>query len=148
MSMIETIDTVEQDRLLTATLSAWADGIRAHEPDHVAAVFTEDAVFQGFDPAHVVGRAGIAAYYAKQKVGLRAAFHIIERRRVAADVLVAYLRVDFSPPDAAVIPVHLTAVLRLDDGAWLISHYHVSKIEPAHRPTRPGAAPVTRRGTR
>jgi uncharacterized protein (TIGR02246 family) len=127
--MIETNDAAGQDGLVTATLSAWADGIRAHEPQDVAAVFTEDAVFQGFDPTHVVGRAGIAGYYAKQKVGLTAAFHITERRRIAADVLVAYVRVDFSPPDAPVIPVHLTAVLRLTDGAWLISHYHVSKID-------------------
>jgi len=129
MSKNETIDTVEQDRLVTRTLQAWADGIRAHEPQDVASVFTEDAIFQGFDPTHVVGRAGIAAYYAKQPVGLRAAFHITERRRIAADTVLIYVRVDFSPPDAEVIPVQLTAVLRSIAGVWLISHYHVSKIE-------------------
>ena len=138
MSTIETIDTVEQDRLVTGTLRAWADGIRAHEPQDVAAVFTEDAIFQGFDPTHVVGRADIAAYYAKQPVGLRAAFHITERRRIADDAVIIYARVDFSPPDAEVIPVHLTAVLRLIAGAWLISHYHVSKIERPAGPVIPG----------
>lgn len=129
MSTIDTIDTAEQDRLVTGTLQTWADGIRAHEPQDVAAVFTEDAVFQGFDPTHVVGRAGIAAYYAKQPIGLTADFHIAERRRIADDTILIYARVDFSPPDAAVIPVHLTAVLQLSAGAWLIRHYHVSKIE-------------------
>ncbi|GAA1759750.1 SgcJ/EcaC family oxidoreductase [Agromyces humatus] len=123
------IDTTEQSRLATRVLRVWADGIRAHEPNEVASVFTEDAVFQGFDPTHTVGRAGIAAYYDKQPVGLRAAFHIAEQRQIAADALLVYARVDFSPPDAAVIPVHLTAVLRRSAEAWLISHYHVSKIE-------------------
>jgi uncharacterized protein (TIGR02246 family) len=134
---MSTIDTIEQDRLVTGTLREWADGIRAHEPQDVASVFTEDAIFQGFDPTHVVGRAGIAAYYAKQPVGLRAAFHISERRRIAADAVIIYARVDFSPPDAAVIPVHLTAVLRLIAGAWLIGHYHVSKIERSAGPVIP-----------
>ena len=129
MSTIDTVQTIEQDRRTTATLQAWADGIRAHEPHDVAAVFTEDAIFQGFDPVHVVGRAGIAAYYAKQPIGLTATFQISERRRIAADAVLVYARVDFSPPDAAVIPVHLTAVLQLSAGAWLIRHYHVSKIE-------------------
>ena len=133
MSMI---DTLEQNRLVTGVLRTWADGIRAHEPDDVASVFTEDAVFQGFDPTHTVGRTGIAAYYAKQPVGLRAAFHLIEHRQVADDALIAYARVDFSPPDAAVIPVHLTAVLQRSTDSWLISHYHVSKIE---RPNGPAA---------
>lgn len=137
MSTIDTIDTAEQDRLVTGTLQTWADGIRAHEPQDVAAVFTEDAVFQGFDPTHVVGRAGIAAYYAKQPIGLTADFHIAERRRIADDTILIYARVDFSPPDAAVIPVHLTAVLQLSAGAWLIRHYHVSKIE---RPAGGGTA--------
>lgn len=126
MSMI---DTIEQSRLVTDVLRTWADGIRAHEPDDVASVFTEDAIFQGFDPTHTVGRPGIAAYYAKQPVGLRAAFHLVEQRQIADDALIAYARVDFSPPDAAVIPVHLTAVLQRGAGSWLISHYHVSKIE-------------------
>ena len=140
MTPTGTAQTVEQDRLTTATLRAWADGIRAHEPDDVAAVFTEDAVFQGFDPTHVVGRAGIAAYYAKQPIGLRAAFHVAEQRRLADDTILVYARVDFSPPDAAVIPVHLTAVLQFTAGAWLICHYHVSKIEqPAAARTPDGA---------
>lgn len=135
---MSTLDTIEQDRLVTGALRALADGIRAHEPHSVASVFTEDAIFQGFDPTHTVGRPGIAAYYAKQAVGLRAAFHVIERRQIAADAVIVYARVDFSPPDAAVIPVHLTAVLQRVDGAWLISHYHVSKIEPPA-----GTEPIT-----
>lgn len=122
------IDTHEQDRLVTDVLQKWADGIRAHESDRVASLFTEDAIFQGFDPTHSVGRAGVAAYYAKQPPGLTAAFRVIDRRRLADDALIAYVRVDFTRPDGTVIPVHLTVVLRFASGSWLIGHYHVSKI--------------------
>jgi uncharacterized protein (TIGR02246 family) len=126
---MSTIDTVDHGPTVTGTLRAWAEGINAHRPDDVASVFTEDAIFQGFDPTHTTGRVGIAAYYAKQPIGLSAAFDIIERRPIAADAVLVYARVDFSPPDTAVIPVHLTAVFRFSGEAWLISHYHVSKIE-------------------
>lgn len=123
-----TIDTHEQDKLVTDVLQEWADGIRAHESDRVASLFTEDALFQGFDPTHSVGRAAVAAYYEKQPSGLTAAFQVVDRRRLADDALIAYARVDFTLPDGTVIPVYLTAVLQFASGSWLISHYHVSKI--------------------
>ena len=126
-----TIESRDDDRIATGVLTAWADGIRLHEPQRVASLFADDAIFQGFDPVHTVGRAGVAAYYAKQPVGLTANFTIVERRRASADVRVAYARVDFSVPERGVIPVHLTIVLRLTPEGWLISHYHVSKIEPS-----------------
>ncbi|PJJ73424.1 uncharacterized protein (TIGR02246 family) [Diaminobutyricimonas aerilata] len=132
---MSTTDSAEP--AVTATLDAWAAGIRAHRPDDVASVFTDDAIFQGFDPVHTVGRAGIAAYYDKQPLGLRAEYEIREIRPISADAVLAYVRVDFTPPEAAVIPVHLTAVLRSTGGDWLISHYHVSKIE---QPVAPVAA--------
>lgn len=125
-----TIESRDHDQIAAGVLTAWADGIRVHEPERVASLFTDDAVFQGFDPAHTVGRAGIAAYYAKQPAGLTADFTIVERRRPSADTRVAYARVDFTLPEHGVIPVHLTIVLRFTPEGWLISHYHVSKIEP------------------
>lgn len=122
------LNTTEQDRIITGVLDGWADAIRAHEPDRVASQFTEDAIFQGFDPVRTIGRPGIAAYYDKQPVGLTASFTILERRQISADALLAYADVDFALPDGIVIPVHLTAVLLKIEGTSLISHYHVSKI--------------------
>jgi len=122
-----TIDSI--DGIANSVLTEWADGIRDHEPDRVASRFTEDAVFQGFDSVHTVGRAGVSAYYAKQPVGLTARFEIVERRQPSDGVVVAYSLVDFTRPDGAVIPVHLTVVLESAAEGWLISHYHVSKIE-------------------
>ncbi|MGG7464242.1 hypothetical protein [Plantibacter sp. YIM 135347] len=143
----------ERHRIVTAVLERWAIDIRAHRSEAVAAGFTTDALFQGFDPAPVIGRPGIAAYYDKQPLGLDPRFAIVDHRELADDVLIAYVDVDFVRPEGVVIPVHLTVVLlrqapagdgggerrgdgggdggggeRGDDDAWLIGHYHVSKI--------------------
>ena len=45
--------------------ACWTSGgraIDAHDPERVAAVFTEDAIFQGLHP-YSVGREGVADYY-------------------------------------------------------------------------------------
>jgi uncharacterized protein (TIGR02246 family) len=123
------IDTAELDRIVSGALDTWADAVRAHEPERAASYFTEDAIFQGFDRTHTVGRPGITAYYDKQPLGLSPTFEILERRQLSDDTLIAYVDVDFARPDGVVIPVHLTAVLVHVDGVWLISYYHVSKIE-------------------
>ena len=123
------LGTAELNRVVTDALDGWADAIRAHEPERAASSFTEDAVFQGFDRTHTVGRPGITAYYDKQPVGLSPTYEVLERRQLSDDTLIAYVAVDFARPDGLVIPVHLTAVLVRADGEWLLSHYPVSKIE-------------------
>ncbi|MHA7261973.1 nuclear transport factor 2 family protein [Arthrobacter sp. TMN-37] len=115
--------------IVTAVLTAWANGIRDHRPEEVASRFTEDALFQGLDRSHGIGRPVVAAYYEKQPAGLRADFRILEHRRLSVDAVLAYAGVDFTFRDGRVIPVHLTVVLQRTGGNWLISHYHVSKIQ-------------------
>ncbi|MBJ2120429.1 SgcJ/EcaC family oxidoreductase [Arthrobacter sp. MSA 4-2] len=115
--------------IVNTVFTAWANGIRDHRPEEVASQFTEDALFQGFDRDHGIGRPAIIAYYDKQPAGLQADFRILQHRRLSVDVLVAYADVDFSFLDGRVIPVHLTVVLQRTGGSWLISHYHVSKIQ-------------------
>lgn len=119
----------EQHRILGAALRSWADGIRAHEPERVASLFTEDAVFQGFDRSHSVGRSAVTAYYAKQPVGLSPDPHVQEVIPVAPDAFLAFVDVEFTRPDGEVIPTHLTLALVRDAERWLIRHYHVSKID-------------------
>jgi hypothetical protein len=124
-----TIDSTAQVRILTGVLDAWANGIREHQPERVASYFTENALFQGFDKTHTVGKPGVVAYYDKQPVGLSPAFRILEYRQLSDEALISYIDVDFTLPSGEVIPVHLTALLELVAGSWLISHYHVSKIQ-------------------
>ena len=119
----------EQTLILENTLATWADGIREHHPELVASLFTDDAVFQGFDRTHTVGLRGITAYYAKQPVGLSAAYRVQELTPLSEDAFLAFVDVDFTRPDGEVVPTHLTlALVRSGDG-WRIRHYHVSKID-------------------
>lgn len=59
----------DTEAILRGVLDQWKAAVDGHEPEQVAARFTEDAIFQGLHP-YSVGRPGIAAYYASQPVGL------------------------------------------------------------------------------
>ncbi|WP_370961988.1 SgcJ/EcaC family oxidoreductase [Amycolatopsis sp. cg9] len=117
--------TAEAD-VLTGVLDEWKSAVDAHEPARVAESFTEDAVFQGLHP-YSVGRAGVAEYYAAQPPGLTADYRVLETRRLAEDVVLGYVSVDFGFTDRPVLPVTLGVVLRRAGGAWLIAHYQVSR---------------------
>ncbi|WP_433534759.1 SgcJ/EcaC family oxidoreductase [Micromonospora sp. CA-249363] len=114
--------------ILRTVLDRWRSAVDAHEPDRVASVFAEDAIFQGLRP-YVVGRDGIAAYYAAQPLGLTAAYEIRESRRLAADVVLGYLEVEFGFADRSTLTVHLGVVARRIGDAWLIGHYQVSQLD-------------------
>jgi uncharacterized protein (TIGR02246 family) len=114
---------------VTTVLDAWKGAIANHEPEKVASLFAEDALFQGFRPDYSIGRPGVTEYYAAQPGGLTAEYRVLDVRQLASDVILGYQRVDFRFADRPPIPVHLTVVLRNVDEAWLISHYHVSKID-------------------
>lgn len=118
--------TGNEKEILAGVLDEWKSAVDAHEPERVAAVFTEDAVFQGLRP-YSVGREGVAAYYASQPLGLTADYVLLESRQLADDVVLGYLRVDFGFTDRPTLTVHLGVVLRRVGEAWLIGHYQVSR---------------------
>jgi uncharacterized protein (TIGR02246 family) len=118
--------TNEND-ILAGVLTEWKSAVDAHDPDRVADSFTEDAIFQGLHP-YSVGRAGVAAYYAGQPLGMTADYALLESRRPAEDVVLGYAGVDFGFTDRPTLSVHLGVVLRRVDGTWLISHYQVSRL--------------------
>ncbi|MEU7919102.1 YybH family protein [Micromonospora zamorensis] len=114
-------------QILRTVLDRWKSAVDAHEPDRVASYFTEDAIFQGLHP-YAVGRAGVAAYYAAQPLGLTAAYEIRETRRLADDLVLGYLEVEFGFTDRPALTVHLGVLLRRMDDDWLIAHYQVSRL--------------------
>jgi uncharacterized protein (TIGR02246 family) len=116
------------DQVLTLVLDGWKAGIANRQPDKVASHFTTGTLFQGFRPEHSVGRQGVADYYASQPQGLTANYKTLDVRQPAPGVIVGYVSVDFGFRDKPTIRVHLTVVLERSDAAWLISHYHVSKV--------------------
>lgn len=118
--------TEAQRTVLHGVMDRWKVAVDTHEPEQVAACFTEDAIFQGLRP-YSVGRPGVEQYYDSQPLGLVADYEVLEVRSLAEDVLLGYLSVDFSFSDRPTIPVTLTVVLRRLDGEWYIAHYQVSR---------------------
>jgi len=106
---------------LEIALDAWKKGIDAHRPQDVADTFTPDAIFQGLRP-YTVGRAGIAAYYDSQPIGMTVDYRIMQIRRPADGVVIGWVAADFRFPDRDPVELNLTVVLV--DG--LIAHYQVS----------------------
>jgi uncharacterized protein (TIGR02246 family) len=121
-----TTATPDDRAALRAVLEPWKAAVDTHEPEAVAAVFTEQAIFQGLHP-YSVGRRGVAEYYAAQPVGLTAEYTIQEARRLAPDLVLGYLTVDFSFPDRPSLTVNLSVIARHAAEGWLIDHYQVSR---------------------
>ncbi|AWT51496.1 MULTISPECIES: hypothetical protein [Mycolicibacterium] len=52
--------------IVTDAMQRWKAGVDAHRPEQVAALFTEDSLFQGLRPDPTRGTAAITDYYAGQ----------------------------------------------------------------------------------
>ncbi|MFI6560708.1 YybH family protein [Streptomyces sp. NPDC050534] len=118
--------TTGDETILHGVLDRWKAGVDAHEPERVAATFTEDAIFQGLHP-YSVGRPGVAAYYDSQPLGMKAAYRVLETRRPADGLVLGYLDVEFSFTDRPALSVKLSVLVTRVGDDWLISHYQVSR---------------------
>ena len=113
--------------ILRSVIDQWKSAVDAHDPHRVASYFTEDAIFQGLHP-YSVGPKSVAEYYASQPIGMTAAYTIQETRRLADDLVLGYLSVDFAFTDRPVLTVCLSVIVRRTGEGWLISHYQVSLL--------------------
>jgi uncharacterized protein (TIGR02246 family) len=120
-------NSADREAILRGVLDQWKAAVDAHEPEQVAATFTEDAIFQGLHP-YSVGRQGVAEYYASQPIGMKAEYRILETRQVADDAVLGYLGVDFSFTDRPTLAVYFSVLVNWASGEWLISHYQVSRL--------------------
>ncbi|MGW7023445.1 YybH family protein [Streptomyces decoyicus] len=120
--------TKDDESILRGVLDRWKAAVDAHEPQRVASYFTEDAIFQGLHP-YSVGRPGITDYYDSQPLGMTAGYRILETRRLAGDLVLGYLSVDFSFPDRPALAVHLAVLVRRMEDGWYIGHYQVSRLD-------------------
>jgi hypothetical protein len=118
----------DREAILCSVLDRWKAAIDRHEPEQVAAQFTEDAIFQGLHP-YSVGRPGIAAYYDSQPLGMTAAYRILETRGLAGDLVLGYLAVDFSFTDRPALSVYLSVLAKRMEEGWYICHYQVSRLD-------------------
>jgi uncharacterized protein (TIGR02246 family) len=119
--------TTDNEAILRSVLDQWKASVDAHEPEKVAACFTEDAIFQGLHP-YSVGRQGVAAYYESQPLGLTAQYEILETRRLADDLVFGYHKVVFGFTDRAPLTVNLSLIVKRLEDRWYIAHYQVSLL--------------------
>ena len=113
--------------ILTSVLDQWKSAVDAHDAKRVATYFTDDAIFQGLHP-YSVGPDGVAEYYDSQPIGMTANYAVLETRRLADDLVLGYLSVDFTFTDRPTVSVYLGIVLRRVAESWLIAHYQVSRL--------------------
>jgi uncharacterized protein (TIGR02246 family) len=118
----------EDETVVHGVLAGWKDAVERHEPKRVASHFTEDAVFQALDP-YTVGRPGIVEYYDSRPYLRGVEYRILETRRLAEEILLAYLHADFSFTDRPTLGLKLGVLLRLGADGWAIAHYQVSKLD-------------------
>jgi ketosteroid isomerase-like protein len=119
--------TSTQTDVLTTVLNHWKSALDAHDPKRVATYFTHDAIFQGLHP-YSVGPDNVAAYYDSQPLGMTADYTILQTRRLADDLILGYLSVDFGFSDRPTLTVNLSVILRRTGETWLINHYQVSQL--------------------
>ena len=113
------------DEILRDVLDRWKAGIDTQQPDQVADVFTEDAVFQGLRP-YSVGRQGVHDYYATQRPGMKVVYRILESRRPADNLALGYVEADFSFPDRPTVKTNLGVLAQRDGRGWSIAYYQAS----------------------
>jgi hypothetical protein len=116
----------DDELVLRGVLDPWKAAVDAHEPEEVARLFTEDAIFQGLHP-YSVGRSGVADYYASQPLGMKAAYEILESRRYADGLVLGYLDTEFTFTDRPPVDVKLAVLVRRLADGWYIAHYQVSR---------------------
>jgi uncharacterized protein (TIGR02246 family) len=114
-------------QIVTLVMDEWQAGIDADDPARVAAVFTEDAVFQGLRP-YGVGRQAVSDYYDSQPEGMTVAYRILESRSPADDVVLGYLRATFSYPDRSAVEAAIGVVLVRRDDGWHVAQYQASRL--------------------
>jgi uncharacterized protein (TIGR02246 family) len=116
---------VQATEALRGVLDEWKAGVDAHQPQKVAALFAEDAIFQGLRP-YSVGRDGVAKYYDSQPLGMTVTYRILETCRPTEELVLGYVRADFMFPDRATVNLNLGVLVACTDGGWRILHYQAS----------------------
>ncbi|MEU6708878.1 SgcJ/EcaC family oxidoreductase [Streptomyces wuyuanensis] len=117
---------------MTEVLKHWKAAFDGHRPDEMSGLFTADALFQGFGPAVLTGRDAVRGYYEAVPSGRRAEFEVLHTYTIGEQVAGGFADVTFGDADGWEARVHLSLVLRRDEGHWRIRQCHVSRVDSAH----------------
>lgn len=114
-------------QIIVDAMDEWQAGIDTHDPGRVAAVFTEDAVFQGLRP-YGVGRHAVTDYYDSQPVGMTVTYRVLESRSLAPNVVLGYLAATFSYPDKPSMDLAVGVALARVGERWQVAQYQASTM--------------------
>ena len=114
-------------QIITDAMNEWRAGIDAHNPARVAAVFTEDAVFQGLRP-YGVGRQVVFDYYDSQPTEMTVTYRVLESRRPTDDVVFGYLAATFGFVDRPDLDLAIGVVLTRTSSGWQVAQYQASPL--------------------
>jgi hypothetical protein len=120
------VDTTE-GTIVRGVLDQWKSAVDAHEPQRIAELFTDGAIFQGLH-RYTVGQAGIAEYYDSQPLHMTATYRVLETRRMAADLVLGYVGAEFSYIDRPPVHVFLSVLVRQTGAGLRLDHYQVSRL--------------------
>jgi uncharacterized protein (TIGR02246 family) len=112
-------------QIIVDVMDEWKAGIDAHDPARVAAVFAQDAVFQGLRP-YGVGPDAVAKYYDSQPAGMTVTYRILESRSPADDVVLGYLSATFAYRDRDSVELAIGVVLIRGSDRWQVAQYQAS----------------------
>jgi uncharacterized protein (TIGR02246 family) len=114
--------------VITGVLAQWKACFDDGRPQDMAALFAEDALFQGFGPHPTAGRAAVQSYYSGVPAGRAADFKVSQSFALGEDVAGGFAEVVFRGPDDYEVPVHMSLLLVRQESAWRIRQYHVSRV--------------------
>ncbi|WP_103533427.1 nuclear transport factor 2 family protein [Streptomyces sp. SM11] len=118
--------TTSAAQRLAGLLQEWQTRFNEPDPERAAALFTEDALFQGLFPDPVIGPESIADYYRQVPPGTRATVRPLHGYRGGCDWIGGLAQVVFHQHDGD-FPVRLSLVAVRGDEGWRIRQYHVSR---------------------
>jgi uncharacterized protein (TIGR02246 family) len=118
---------MDAEQIVATVMDEWQAGIDTGDSGRVAAVFTEDAVFQGLRP-YGVGRQAVSDYYDSQPTGMTVNYRIVESRRPADEVAFGYLAATFGYPDRPAVELAVGVVLTRLGGRWQVAQYQASRV--------------------
>lgn len=106
----------------------WVAAFTPLDPDAMAALYSEDAVFFGASPPLRTGRDGVRAYFVGLPKGVFTGVTFSDEQAVqlTPDVISVAGTATFMRGANPDLPFRITLVLVRRDGRWLIASHHVS----------------------
>ncbi|WTX00171.1 nuclear transport factor 2 family protein [Streptomycetaceae bacterium NBC_01309] len=112
--------------VLTALLDDWQQAFNSHRPADVAALFSEDALFQGISPQLGREPQEIIEYYSNVPPDATARAEVIAAVPLGDGIVHGFADVAFTAPGRDVHRVRLSIVAEQVAQKWLIRQYHAA----------------------